>query len=53
MELSIGSIHSSKLSFAASTVWPSTPAAERGLTIALLALAEIGGVTKLIEDELA
>jgi hypothetical protein len=24
-----------------------------GLTIALLALAEIGGVTKLIEDELA
>ena len=25
----IGSIHSSKLSFAAATVWPSTPAAER------------------------
>src|SRR6516165_3772210 len=29
MDWSIGSIHSSKLSFAASTVWPSTPAAER------------------------
>src|SRR5215471_5639453 len=28
MDWSIGSIHSSKLSFAASTVWPSTPAAE-------------------------
>jgi hypothetical protein len=29
MDWSIGSIHSSKLSFAASTVWPSTPVAER------------------------
>jgi hypothetical protein len=29
MDWSIGSIHSSKLSFAAATVCPSTPAAER------------------------